>query len=318
MPELPEVHTTVLGLRKVIITKTIQDVWSDFHLKTAHQERRTIKNKNYFDKFKRLVKRAKIKSVERRGKNILINLNNAYTIVVHMKMTGHLIYGKYKQSKVKSRKVYKVEWVAIEDGPLKDPYNKFIHLVFSLSNRKHLVLSDMRKFASVTISKTEELAQHDSVGVLGPEPLSPNFTAKKLFEKLNKVPNWPIKSALLNQELLAGIGNIYSDEILWETAVHPLSPVKMVPKKKFGEIFKVMRKILKFSISKGGDSKSDYRNVFGEKGSFQNFHKVYGQRKKRCPHKKCRDKIGAIIERVVVKGRSAHFCPVHQIKYERK
>lgn len=316
MPELPEVHTTVEGLKKVVTGQTITDVWSDFHVATAHGERKTIKNKKYFDQFKKIATGAKILSVERRGKNILINLNTstdstkslksdpgqAYTIVIHMKMTGHLMVGRYSFQKV---------WRAAEKGPLQDPFNRYLHLVFSLSNGNHLVLSDMRKFASVTILKTSEISSHDTVGKLGPEPLDPRFSARKFFEIMHGKKGMPIKSALLDQTAIAGIGNIYSDEILWQTGIHPFSKADKIPENKFPQIFKVMKEILRFSIKHGGDSKSDYRNVFGEKGGFQNFHKVYGKKGQKCPKKNC----SGIIERVVVRGRSAHFCPKHQIKY---
>ncbi|MEK7635108.1 MAG: bifunctional DNA-formamidopyrimidine glycosylase/DNA-(apurinic or apyrimidinic site) lyase [Patescibacteria group bacterium] len=286
MPELPEVHTTVEGLKKVIIGKTIENVWSDFYIGAKHNDRQNIKNKKYFEKFKKIVTGTNIKDIERRGKNILINLNNDYTIVVHMKMTGNLMYGLY-------------------------PENKFIHLKFNLSDKKDLVLADMRKFASVDIFKTEELKQHKRIGTLGSEPLDPKFTAKKFF-KIFHTKKYPIKSALMEQNLLSGIGNIYSDEILWEVSIHPLSRTDKIPEKQFTEIFKTMQKILKFSIKEGGDSKSDYRNAFGEKGNFQNFHNVYSRKGDKCPKSKCR----GIIERMVIKGRSAHFCPNHQLIYK--
>src|SRR3990167_5848236 len=301
MPELPEVHTTVEGLKKLVINKMIRDVWSDFHVGTAVGARQTIKNRKYFDKFRKIVMGAKIKSLERRGKNILIHLSNKHTIVVHMKMTGHLMVGKYKYKK----------WVAIEKGPLQDSFNKFIHLVFSLSNKRHLVLSDMRKFASITIFKTEELHKHETLAELGPDPLDPNFSAEKFFEIIHSKKNTPIKSSLLDQSAVSGIGNIYSDEILWETGVHPFSKADKIPEKKLIEIFGVAQKILRFSIKHGGDSKSDYRNAFGEKGRFQNFHKAYGKKDQKCQKKNC---LG-IIQRTMIRGRSAHFCPKHQIKH---
>lgn len=344
MPELPEVHTTVEGLKRVIVGKTITDVWSDFHIGTAHGERQTIKNKKYFNKFKKLVKGAKIKSVERKGKNILINLTKdqifGYTIVIHMKMTGHLMVGKYrkiaspptpspKERGFKKRSGVLSEfpspwgrgkgrgfWIPLEKGPLQDPYNKFIHLVFSLSNgpsmnsrqASHLVLSDMRKFASVTISKTEQLHEHDTIGSLGIDPFDKTLTSKNFYEILHAKKNTPIKSAMLDQSAISGIGNIYSDEILWQTGIHPLSPSSKIPKNKMDEIFKAMKTILKLSIKHGGDSKSDYRNIFGKKGSFQNFHKVYSLKNQKCSKPKC----GGIISRMIIKGRSAHFCPKHQ------
>lgn len=286
MPELPEVHTTVEGLKGVIIGKTIKNVWSDFHINTAHGERQTIKNKKYFDKFKKAIKGAKIKSLERRGKNILINLSNLHTIVVHMKMTGCLMYKK-------------------------DKNEKYVHLIFNLSDRNYLLLSDLRKFASVTIFKTDELHLNDTLKKLGPNPLDSKFNSKKLFEIIHDKKGTPIKSALLDQTAISGIGNIYSDEILWQTSIHPLSRADKIPAKKFAEIFKAMQKILRFSIKHGGDSKSDYRNAFGGKGSFQNFHKAYGRKGEKCPKPNC----SGIIQRIVVRARGTYFCAKHQIKY---
>jgi formamidopyrimidine-DNA glycosylase len=288
MPELPEVHTTVEGLKKVIVGKMVKNIWSDFYVGAKYKDGQNIKNKKYFDKFKKIIKGSKIKSLERRGKNILINLNNNYTIIVHMKMTGHLMVENYEKEK------------------------RFIHLIFTLSNGKNLVLSDMRKFASVTISKTDELHLHDTVGKLGPDPLHKNFSAEKLFEIIHSKKTMPIKSALLDQSAIAGIGNIYSDEILWQTGVHPLSRANKIPYKKIKEIFKAMQKILRFSIKHGGDSKSDYRNAFGKKGGFQDFHKAYGRKGQKCPKQKC----SGIIERMMVGARAAHFCPKHQINYK--
>lgn len=116
----------------------------------------------------------------------------------------------------------------------------------------------------------------------------------------------------MDQKIIAGLGNIYSDEILWESSVHPLSSADKIPKAKLQKMHSIMQKILAFSIKHGGDSKSDYRNAFGEKGGFQNFHKVYGRKGQKCPKPTC----GGIIERKMVRGRSAHFCPKHQIIYK--
>ena len=291
MPELPEVHTTVEGLKKVVIGKTITDVWSDFHVKTAHGERSNIKNKKYFADFKKSVIGAKIKSVERLGKHVVINLSNHSTsswqaknsIIVHMKMTGHLMYGA------------------------SDP---FVHLIFKLRDAGNLVLSDMRKFASVCITETKEIKNHPGILELGPDPLKITFEE---FRARIKSASWrrPIKTALMDQSVIAGIGNIYSDEILWVSAVHPLSRAGEIPDKILGVMFANTKKILKKSMRHGGDSMSDYRNAFGEKGGFQNFHKAYRKTGQKCEKSGC----GGIIKRLMVKGRSAHFCPAHQIKF---
>lgn len=300
MPELPEVHTTVEGLKKVIIGQSIKGVWSDFHVGARYDDRENIKNKKYFERFKKTVVGTKIKGVERLGKNILIHLNNGCTMIVHMKMTGNLVVVGKAGARKSSRII------------LQKPNERFVHLKFFLSGNYDLALSDIRKFASVDLCQTEAMSLHARVGRLGPDPLDPKLSTRQLFQIMQARKSWPIKSALLDQTKLAGIGNIYSDEILWASGVHPLSRTGSIPEKKFAEIFKNMKKILKFSIKKGGDSKTDYRNAFGGKGEFQNFHQVYGRKGLRCPKPGC----GGIIERKMVKGRSTHFCPKHQIIYE--
>lgn len=314
MPELPEVHTTVEGLKKVIFGKTITKVWSDFHVGAKNNKGENIKNPKYFAKFKKAVTEAKIKSLERRGKNILINLDNPstsslkssseqdkFTIIVHMKMTGNLIF---RTSPHATRRPL------LEAG--ESVKSKHIHLILTFSDNSQLFLSDIRKFASVDFCKTKDVDLHERIGKLGPDPFDKKLNAKKFFEIIHKKKNWPIKSALLDQRAISGIGNIYSDEILWATNIHPLSKANKVPEKKFGEIFKAMRQILKFSIKKGGDSKTDYHNAFGGKGEFQNFHQAYGLKGKKCPKPRC----GGIIEKLEIKGRSSYFCPKHQLIYK--
>lgn len=302
MPELPEVHTTATGLKKMIVNKTITDVWSDFHIDTAHGHRDNLKNEKYYENFRKLTIGSKITDVRRIGKNVIVDLNTKYSIIVHMKMTGHLMVGRYVTNSG--------AWIPLEKGPLQDPYNQYIHFSASLSDGKTLVLSDMRKFASVCIAKTSDLKNHEGLKYLGTDAL--DITLREFKEKIKGKKEWPIKSALMDQETIAGVGNIYSDEILWETAVNPLVPASKIPEQKLGEIFKVMKKILRFSIKKGGDSKSDYRNPLGEKGGFQKFHKVYGRKNEKCEKKGCR----GIIGRIVVRGRSSHFCPAHQKIYK--
>lgn len=312
MPELPEVHTTVEGIKKEVVGKTIKSAWSDFHLATSHGQRNNLKNKRHYDYFLATAIGSKIIDAERKGKNILIHLNNKVTIVIHMKMTGHLMVGNYSKFNIQDSKLEK--WVALDDGPLQDPYNKYIHFVLSLSDGRSLVLSDSRKFASIYLANTPYIYAHNFLSYLGPDPLKikeDEFVERIISASLSK-KTAPIKSLLMDQSVLAGIGNIYSDEILFEVGIHPESIANKVPKEKIKLMYKVMLKILNFSIEHGGDSKSDYRNIYGEKGGFQNFHKVYGQKGKKCPKKAC----GGIITRIVVRGRSSHFCPKHQILFK--
>jgi formamidopyrimidine-DNA glycosylase len=142
---------------------------------------------------------------------------------------------------------------------------------------------------------------------LGPEPLEKSFTYEIFKERLHKKPNGKIKTVLMDQEIISGIGNIYSDEALWASSIHPLQKVKDISEAQLKLLFKNIIKILTESIKVGGDSMSDYRNPLGGKGGYQNIHKAYGQE-----GKKCQKKDGGIIKRIKVGGRSACFCPVHQ------
>lgn len=299
MPELPEVTTTVKGLNEVLPHLTITDVWSDYFVNTKSVAQNTIKNKKFFESFKKEVVGEKFLNAERRGKNILIHLSNNKTILIHMKMTGHLLYGRYSFDNTK--------WIATEDSLLKDPFNQFIHFTLSLSNGKTLAFSDMRKFAKVTLFETSTRDSHIDLQDLGPEPLS-HFTPTHLATQLSKKPRGLIKSVLMDQTVIAGVGNIYSDEILWMSGVHPERRVDTLTTSEIKKIFDSMIEVLESGIELGGDSMSDYRNIYGERGGFQNSHKAYRRTKQACLKKGC----SGSIERKIIGGRSAHFCNTHQ------
>ncbi len=299
MPELPEVTTTVKGLNEVLPRLTITDVWSDYFVNTKSVAQNTIKNKKFFEKFKKEVVGEKFLKAERRGKNILIHLSRGKTILIHMKMTGHLLFGQYSFENKK--------WIAADKDLLQDPFNQFIHFTLSLSNGKTLAFSDMRKFAKVTLFETQEKNSHIDLKNLGPEPLS-DLTVPLLTTQLSKKPRGLIKSVLMDQTVVAGVGNIYSDEILWLASIHPERKVETLSKGEIQKIFKAMIEVLQTGIELGGDSMSDYRNIYGERGGFQNSHKAYRRTKQLCLKKGC----SGIILRKVIGGRSAHFCNVHQ------
>lgn len=298
MPELPEVTTTVNGLNKVLPKLFIKDVWSDYFINTKNKNPNSIKNKKYFEHFRKEIISEKFINAERRGKNILIHLSHGKTILIHMKMTGHLLYGKYEFQGDKWRS---------EDQLLSDPFNQFVHLAFTLSNGKHLAFSDMRKFAKVILFETNKKDNLIDLSSLGPEPLE-DLTPSLLKKQLHKKPEGKIKTVLMDQSVVAGIGNIYSDEILWETGINPERKVKKIKDEEINNIFKAIKDILSKSIKMGGDSMSDYRNIFGEKGGFQNTHKVYRRTKQKCLRKGC----SGTIQRKIIGGRSSHFCNIHQ------
>ena len=173
MPELPEVQTTVNGLNRYVRGLVIKDVWTDYYSE-FHIGKPNIKNRKYFKKFRTVIIGAKILGASRRAKNILIGLSNDQTILVHMKLTGCLLYGTYNQPLTTDNK------------------EKFIHVIFSLSNGKELALSDLRKFAKITLLDTNKIDIEPDLKNLGPEPLEKNFTWQKFRERLLKKPNGTI------------------------------------------------------------------------------------------------------------------------------
>ena len=227
MPELPEVEAIVRDLNKEIIGRKILNAWTDFP--------RNIKFPKTFEEFKRKIKDKKIEKVWRRGKNIIIELSGGLTLLIHQKLTGHLLIGKWK---LENRR-----WVPLTKGPLEEPVNKFIHLIFWLDNEKMLVLSDLRKFAKVMLVKTKKLSGLEDLKNLGPEPLEKSFSFEK-FKKILQKSQGKIKQVLMDQSVIAGIGNIYSDEILWKAKIHPFKEVKQLSDEELKKIYLVMREIL--------------------------------------------------------------------------
>lgn len=307
MPELPEVQTTVNGLNETVKGRKIIDAWSSLP-KKSHTKKDEVKNLNFWNKFKKEIVGKKILRAERIGKNILIHLDAGKTMLIHMKMTGHLMYGKYRAGK-NSDGTSEHDWPWwSDDKNLQDPYNRFIRVIFKLDNEYSLAFCDSRKFGKVTIFETKESKNTKHLKNIGIDALDPKMSLKIFKNILLKKPNGRIKNVLMDQGLIAGIGNIYSDEMLWIAGIHPEEKPKNISEEKIKEMFKSMRPLLKRGIQFGGDSTSDYRNIFGEKGSFQNKHQVYRKTGNPCAKQKCK----GVIVRKVVGGRSAHFCPVHQ------
>lgn len=288
MPELPEVETIVRDLKKTVQGRKIENVWTDF--------KKIIKRPNDFGQFKKEIIGKKIKKIWRRGKNIIFNLSEGKNLLIHQKLTGHLLLGWWRKKGS--------GWVSTIPGPLsQDPMNRFLHLIFWLDDGKQLALSDLRKFAKVEVLSQEELEEEFSS--LGPEPLEKNFSFKKFKEVLPQ--KGKIKQILMNQSVIAGIGNIYSDEILWETKIHPLKDISALKEKELEEIYWATKKILSKAIKLGGESISDFRRLSGQKGGFDKERRVYRRDKEKC------FRCGTIIKKIKVGGRSSHYCPRCQI-----
>lgn len=313
MPELPEVTTTVNGLKKALKGVSFLDAWTDLDKENPiKQFRNTIKDKSFFKEFKKSIKNQKVVSVERRAKNILINLSNNKTILIHLKMTGHIIVGKYHKTYNNKHVTWKPD--KNERRELHDPYNRFVHAVLPLSNGLAMVFCDSRKFGKITMIPTNMLYDVGyALHGLGNEPLEKSFSFNKFKERLSLKKNKNIKTVLMDQSVIAGIGNIYSDEMLWLSSIHPESKPIKIPDKSLELLFKSMQEVLNKGIDFGGDSMSDYRDVDGKRGNFQNHHNVYRKNKEQCSKKGCK----GVIMRKVLDGRSAHFCDTHQKLFEK-
>lgn len=307
MPELPEVQTIISQLQKEIPGLTIRDVWSDWpktiqiithtdHLKIRQTKKFIEKKKaqKILQVFRGDIIGKKIENIERKGKNILIYLSQNHMLLIHQKLTGHLLLGKWKISGDRP--------VSLIKGELEEKTNSFIHLILYLSDGNMLALSDLRKFAKVVLGSREKILSMADIVSIGPDPLEKTFKVDK-FINLISSKKGPIKQILMDQEVIAGIGNIYSDEILWEVKVHPFTSANKIASDKLEDMFGAMQKILKFSIKIGGDSMSDFRGLYGKKGGFQKYHKVYQREGEMCF--RCK----SIIKRVKMGGRSAHYCP---------
>lgn len=286
MPELPEVETTVCDLRKKVLGRTFVGIWTDF--------RKMIKKPKNFEEFKKVLKGKRIKSIRRRGKNILFDLSDGKTLLIHQKLMGHLLLGKWVRKDGR--------WIA-PPGFLSEKANTYIHLLFTLDNGQMLALSDLRKFAKVELWDKEELESSKEMKSLGPEPLEKSFTFEKFKKALLKRKKGKIKQVLMDQKVIAGIGNIYSDEILWKARIHPFKKVLRLEEKELKKIYKALQEILRKAIKLQGESISDFRRISGKKGEFDKLRKVYRREGEKC------SRCGTIIKKVKLGGRSAHFCP---------
>jgi formamidopyrimidine-DNA glycosylase len=291
MPELPEVQTTVNDMDRTIKGLKVTDVWTDW--------KKAFKSGS-FAKFKKDVIGRKFVKARRRAKFVILDLSEGKSILLHQRMSGHLLYGKWEEEK-------KGKWIGVSPKPVKkDPKNRFIRHIFFLSNGKMLAFSDLRRFGTIALHDTKDLESVKQLKILGPEPLEKSFTFKK-FQELSSKKRGRIKPLLMDPTFIVGVGNIYSDEILWQAGIHPLRSISDLDEKELKKLYKAIIIILKRGLKHRGTSIDDYRDLTGDKGSYQNVTKAYHQ-----TGEKCSKKDGGIIKRIKIGGRSAHFCLKHQ------
>ena len=270
MPELPEVETIVRGLRKVIVGQKIKEV--------EIQESKLIKfpDKNSFING---VTKSIINSVTRRGKYLIIKLSNQKDLILHLAMTGQLL--------IKNRA---------------EEIKKHTHVIFRFETGQDLRFNNVRKFGRIYLVNTEEWDQINCLNKMGPEPLADDFTFDD-FKKRFKRRTTAIKSLLLKQDFLAGLGNIYTDEALFKAGIAPTRGADTLTDAEKKKLFTSIKEVLKSGIKYCGTSVSDYVNIEGESGSFQEKLKVYQKGGEDCPH------CGQEIVKEKIGGRSSHYCP---------
>lgn len=293
MPELPEVETVKRGLASILINKTIKSISHDTP-KSFPNEQRLVEQFTYH---------ASIILVERRGKGLIIQLSTGYTFLIHLKMTGQLVYvdseirfgaGHPNKSLVSS---------------LPD---RSTRVVFLFSDGSKLYFNDQRKFGWVKLLPTAVLNEDSFIKKLGPEPLEEDFTDEIFIKQIRRRNRTNVKAALLDQSVLAGVGNIYADESLWEVGLHPSQLVGDISDTKLKQLHKAVIDVLLLSISHGGSTNKNYVDAFGRKGSYMAFAKVFRREGKPCP------RCGTEVNKLRVAGRGTHICPHCQILQKTK
>jgi len=283
MPELPEVETVRSGLAKFLPRLVIKDVWHDWPKGFPNAPADVA----------RFMVGASVKSVRRRAKVLIIELSSGYSLVIHLKMTGQLVFvGKERFGAGHPN-----------DSLINNLPDKSTRVVLDFTDGSTLFFNDQRKFGWMRLLPTLEVPEIDFLKTVGPEPLEDDFTADKFIERLQTRKNSPIKAVLLDQKVLAGVGNIYADESLWMAKIHPSTPVDKVSRTKLVALHNDLRTVLKLAIEKGGSTDRNYVNAEGKKGSYIDFANVFRREGQPCP------RCGTTIEKIRVAGRGTHICP---------
>lgn len=283
MPELPEVETVKRGLERLIIGKTIVDVSFDWEKSFPN----TTESAELF------LKGANIQAIHRRAKVLIIELSSNYSLVVHLKMTGQLVF-RGEQNFGAGHP---------NESLISKLPDKSTRVILTFSDGSKLFFNDQRKFGWVKLIKSLDVESQKFIASLGPEPLSANFTPEVFIGRLCRRQKTTIKAALLDQTVLAGVGNIYADESLWGAKIHPSTRVQDIFDAKLKKLRTELIYVLNLSIEKGGSTDRNYVNAEGKKGSYIQFARVFRRDKQPCP------RCGTTIEKIRVAGRGTHVCP---------
>jgi formamidopyrimidine-DNA glycosylase len=287
VPELPEVETVKIGLQRLLVGRVIKRVDFDWPKSFPNAEADV----------KQFLLGAEVIKVDRRAKVLLIELSTKYSLIIHLKMTGQLVFrGKNERFGAGHPSSSLV-------GELPD---RSTRVTFEFSDSTKLFFNDQRKFGWARLLPTAEVPMLDFFKKVGPEPLAADFTWQNMKERLLKRKNTSVKAALLDQSVIAGVGNIYADESLWGAKIHPSTLVRSLSDANFKLLHTSLRDILELSISKGGSTDQHYVDAEGKRGKYLTFANVF--RREGQPCSRC----GTIIIKTRVAGRGTHICPFCQ------
>jgi formamidopyrimidine-DNA glycosylase len=264
--------------------KAIKDVWYDWDKSFPNAPADVAK----------FLVGATVEKVRRRAKVLIIELSGGWALIIHLKMTGQLVFvGKGQR------------FGAGHPGKelVGELPAKSTRVILDFTDGSKLFFNDQRKFGWMRLLPAIEIPQIDFFKKVGPEPLDADFTVDLFIERLMRRKNSNIKAVLLDQTVIAGVGNIYADESLWSAKIHPATLVSKVPKAKLVLLYNSLRDVLNLSIQKGGSTDKNYVDAQGKKGSYLSFANVFRKQGEPCP------RCGTPIEKIRVAGRGTHICP---------
>lgn len=288
MPELPEVETVRRGLERLIIGRVVKSA--------SHDTPKGFPNAP--DDVAQFLLGATVLDVRRRAKVLLIDLSTHYTLVIHLKMTGQLVFigqerfgaGHPNDSLI---------------GKLPDTSTR---VTFEFEDSSKLFFNDQRKFGWVKLIPTLEVPELPFMQKVGPEPLEADFTWQEFAQRFKRRARTSIKAAILDQTVVAGVGNIYADESLWGAKIHPKRLVGSITAVEFKKLYIELRAVMNLAIQKGGSSNRNYINAEGKKGSYMDFARVFRREGQACL------RCGTEIIKFKTAGRGTHICPKCQVE----
>lgn len=314
MPELPEVETVRRGLQRLIVHKKV--------VRTSHDTPKSFPNAE--SDVREFLVGATILDIRRRAKVLLIDMDTKYTLVIHLKMTGQMVFISNPSGEAAFRG-------RSDDGEFTSPSSgganpssrwgaghpneslvaelpdKSTRVEFTFEDGSKLFFNDQRKFGWVKLYPTVEVPNIDFMKRVGPEPLEDDFTADEFAARFTRRAKTNIKAALLDQSVVAGVGNIYADESLWGAKIHPTRLVGTISADEFHTLYRELRNVMNLAIEKGGSTDKNYVNAEGKRGSYLDFARAFRREGLPCP------RCGTTIEKSRVAGRGTHTCSHCQV-----